>query len=565
MKHTVYYPLSHPQLRIWYTEMLFPGTAFANNCGSVKIKRDFVNLGLLNKAINLTIQHNDALRIRLIQRAGEAQLYVAEYQELNLDLIQGPDVDERFQMQSRTPFVLMDAPLAYFALVKYPDESYGYYIKLHHLISDGFSLSILNQQIVEYYDCLEKGENTEELSRPAFTDYLQRETEYLASQQCSRDRQYWLGRLENIPEPLNMHFSTTKTGITSTRRIFRFAEGLRLQIDQFCRLHEITLFRFMLSVFYLYLARAYGNSDLILGTAHANRMIRKELKTIGMYVSTLPVRISFDLRNTFIELLNHINSQLAADMAHQQYPYDLLVRDLQNLGRDPNGMRNINVVQIPNAKNKKIIAQDWFQGADPAILNMVINPRQLPKGAALEIALDYRDNLFQATEIERLFQCLLTLIQDVLDHPKQSCGRLAIISKDEERKILTEFQGRVLDYDRQATFIDLFKARATQHPDKTAIVDCESSLTYGQTDVLTDRLARELVRLGVTADTFVGIMLPRRKEFMVAVIGAMKAGGAYVPLDNEYPRERIAYMLEDSRAKVLITAKSLYEQKGLCV
>ena len=151
----------------------------------------------------------------------------------------------------------------------------------------------------------------------------------------------------------------------------------------------------------------------------------------------------------------------------------------------------------------------------------------------------------------------------IVENPKQPCGNLAIISKEEEQKLLKDFQGPVLDYDKNATFIDLFKKQVEKTPANIAIVDEKSSLTYEQTDIYTDRIAKELVRLGVTQNTFVGIMLPRRKEFMVSVIGTLKAGGAYVPLDNEYPQARIEYMLEDSEAKVLITEKKIYEQKGM--
>lgn len=118
------------------------------------------------------------------------------------------------------------------------------------------------------------------------------------------------------------------------------------------------------------------------------------------------------------------------------------------------------------------------------------------------------------------------------EHPEENCGNLVLISKEDEQKLLGDFQGRSLDYDKNATFLNLFKTQVEKNGEKIAVVDEHSSLTYEQTDRYTDCLAKELVRLGVTENTFVGIMLPRRKEFMVSVVGTLKAGGAYVPLDE---------------------------------
>lgn len=564
MNNVIYHPLSHPQRRIWYTEMMQQGTSFANLCAIMKLKSCSVNIELLKKAVNLAIQNNEALRIRIVHGDSGVQQYVAEYQETDLELIQGSNIEEWFERQSRTPFALFNSPLSYFALVKYSEGSYGYFIKLHHVIADGFSFSILNKQIVEYYERLEKGQNIEGTARPSYFEYFNREEAYLSSQKCIQDREYWLQRLTNLPEPLVLGTASAKNDITSTRQVIRIVEDIQKKIESFCHQHETTLFRFLLTVFSIYLARIYNHNDIIIGTAYFNRESKKELNTIGMYVSTIPVRILVDEKSTFVELLNLVQQQLSSDMAHQQYPYDLLVQDLRNAGESPDGLLNMNIVQIPNGKGHKLITRDWHQGADPAILNMVINPRQLPKGSPLEIAFDCRSNVFNEKTIDKVFNCLLALIQDIIANHQKPLSQLEIMSEDDKQQILA-FGGRVLDYDRKSTFIDLFKKQVIKRPKNTAIVDEDSSLTYEQTNLYSERIAKKLMQLGVKENSFVGIMLPRRKEFMVSLIGTMKAGGAYVPLDSDYPQERIEYMLHDSGANVLITQKKLYEQKGLSI
>ncbi|TWH51680.1 non-ribosomal peptide synthetase [Sporomusa sp. KB1] len=551
MKKPVCYPLSHPQQRIWSTEMMLPETSFANICASMLLKKSNINLELLTKAINLAIQHNEALRIRLIQSDSGVQQYVAEYQEIDLDVIQGPGLSEWFKKQSQTPLALLDAPLAYFALVKYSEESYGFYIKLHHVISDGFSFSILNKQIVEYYEKLESGRDIEAIAKPSFTDYFAREEEYLVSQQCTQDREYWLQRLDNLPEPLTMQFSSTKTGIAATRRIFGVAEELQNKIDQFCREQETTLFRFMMSVLYMYLARVYRSNDIIIGTAYFNRVNRKELNTIGMYVSTIPLRIAVDGESTFADLLSLVHCQLMEDMAHQQYPYNLLAQDLRARGQTPDGLLNINVVQIPNAKADKFVTKEWYQGADPALLNMVINPNQLPKGSPLEIALDYRNDLFNAAAIERLFAGLLALIQDLLDNPQKQLFQLEIMPEAEKQQLLVEFNKAQLPVPDK-TFIELFQEQVDKTPENIAVLDFQQSLTYAELDKVTDSLAARLQNLGVVPDTVVGIMVPRTADFVIGTLAIMKAGGAYLPISADYPDGRIQYMIADSKIPVLL-------------
>lgn len=186
-----------------------------------------------------------------------------------------------------------------------------------------------------------------------------------------------------------------------------------------------------------------------------------------------------------------------------------------------------------------------------------------PLNEEYQIELEYDESLYTQDYMETFGRAIVQCVKSIVENAAQSCERLAIIPEQDKVKILSRFQGRVLDYDKNATFIDLFRKQAQIHADHIAIVDAVSSVSYEQADVYSDCLARELVQLGVAKNTFVGIMLPRRKEFMLSVIAAMKAGGDYVPLDNEYPQERIEYMLQDSGAAVLITTKDIYESKGL--
>lgn len=557
MADTTYYSLTNPQQRICYTEILQPGTGFANIACSVRLKKGAVNLGALKKAINLAIQRNDALRIRLVPGDGELRQYVAAYREIDLELLQGPDMEERLKEQSQTPFVLYDADLFYFALLKYDEENCGFYIKLHHAISDGFSFAILTKQIVEYYQQIVVGQPGEEKPKPSFFEYFKREEAYLNSAQCAQDRAYWLRRLENLPEPLNMRFSPAKTGMASIRKVFCVPEELRQEIDAFCRQHETTLFRFMTAVLYVYLSRAYGSNDLIIGTAYYNRVSRQELNTVGMFVSTIPMRIPAEEKLDFTGLLELVHSQLTADMAHQQYPYNLLVRDLREAGQKTDNLLDINIVQIPNGKDDKYVIEAWHQGADPAMLNMVINPNQLTKGAALEIALDYRKDLFDDAEVARLYGHLLAIVRDALRNPRQTLGQLQIMPEEEKQQVLVDFNNIRLDIPPYTTYQEVFARSVEAYPDRPALVFRDTVYTYRELDEKTNQLARLLRTKGVKPDDRVAIMVSRSADIMIGALAIMKAGGAYLPVDPDYPADRIRYMLEDSGAQVLLSQHHL--------
>ena len=560
MENNKYYPLTHPQQRIWYTEMLQPGTSFANIACSVRLKKPDVNLSLLEKAINLAVKHNDALRTRIVPGDSARQQYVAEYQEVGLEIIQGPELDEWLAKESQTPFPLTDADLFYFALLKYSEESYGYYMKLHHIISDGFSFAILNKQIVEYYHQMEEGKPTPEKIKPSFLEYFQREEEYLASPQCIQDQEYWLQRLANLSDPLNLQFSPGKFGLASSRKVFSVSEKLQQEIEEFCRQQETTLFRFMMAVLYVYLSRAYNNNDLVIGTAYYNRVSRKELNTIGMYVSTLPVRISAEDKLTFADLLDLVHEQLVSDMAHQQYPYDLLTQDLRKKGENPDSLLNINLVQIPNGKADQYSMRVHHQGADPSLLNMVINPNQLPKGSLLEIALDYRKDLFDAAEVEQLFNRLLVLIRDALQNPEKKLSQLEIMSEAEKQQVLVEFNDTGLDCPTNITYQEMFVQAVKAYPDKPALVFKDQVYTYRELDAKTNQLACLLRAKGVQADDRVAIMVSRSAEIIIGALAIIKAGGAYLPIDPDYPADRIRYMLEDSGAKIFLSQQHLKDK-----
>ena len=132
---------------------------------------------------------------------------------------------------------------------------------------------------------------------------------------------------------------------------------------------------------------------------------------------------------------------------------------------------------------------------------------------------------------------------------------MELVSEDEKSSLLTLGSGKVLDYNRSQTFVSLFKEQVSQHPDAIAVVDAQSSITYQELDRQSDILAVRFKELGVTDGSFVSIMLPRTKEFLVVVIATFKAGGAYVPLDSDIPEERLHFMLKDSQTAVLLTTR----------
>lgn len=559
--HADYYPLTHPQKGIWYTEKLHPHTSIGNIAGSVRIREE-IDYCCLEKAINILIQKNDSIRIRISEEESEPVQYISEYNYTSIDFLDfsKKGLKELYkwdEQQTTTPFDIEGSDLFYFALLKISDTEGGFYFKLHHLISDAWTASLIINQIIEYYWRLKNKIEISAENKPSYTEYINREENYKNSKKFIKDKDFWNSILSDIPEITSLKTSNNALKSTrSKRKAFVIPPELASQVREYCAGNKVSPFTFFLSILAVYINRIALKSDIVLGTPVLNRSNTREKNMLGMFVSTIPLRFSVDESMDFSSLVQTLAKEWMMTLRHYEYPYDLLIKDIREKHRSVENLYDI-VLSYQNAKlNKAEYISNYearwhFNGHQTNSLSIHINERENDGNIAFDY--DYLAQVFTLKSIEYIHKHMLVIIQDAMKNPSKKIYQLEILEEEEKKRILCDFNNTSAEYPKDKTIHQLFEEQVERTPDNIAVVFEDKQLTYRELNGKANQLARILREKGVGPDSIVGIMTGRSLEMIIGIMGVLKAGGAYLPIDPDYPEERIKYMLDDSNARLLLT------------
>ena len=560
---TEYFELSQPQESIWFLEQKYPNTCMNIIAGSLRLKGQ-IDYDALSVAIRLTIQNNDGLRIHFREHNSEASQFLTPYIEKPvkfIDFSQGRGSQDLYawdKEQTQIPFSVIDSDLFCFTIFKIDDENGGVYCKLHHLISDAWTICIVANSVVEYYSLLKTNTPFENTAKPSFFEHLVNERAYQKSDRFIRDREYWNDKFAAFPEPTVLKPQALSTSSThSNRKTYVTPQKLSDKIRDYCAENNASVFTLFMSALSIYIHRVTGNEDIVLGTTILNRINAREKQTVGMFVSVAaPIRIQMNDSQNFTEFSGEMVKECVSIFKHQKYPYNYLIRDLKKKHKLSNRLFDI-VLNYQNSKiavrktDEKYLTRWHFSGNQVESLVIHVNDRD-DEGRYI-IDYDFLTEVYHAKEIEDLHQHVINLLWHALDNPKRSIARLEMLSEKEKVQILHNFNNTKADYPSDKTLHEFLYAQSARTPDLTAVIYGDSFLTYAQVNAKSNQLARVLQAKGVTADTVVGISLFRSFEMIIGVMAILKAGGAYLPIDPNYPQDRIEYMMNNSGAKILLT------------
>jgi NRPS condensation-like uncharacterized protein len=286
-----YLSLTYPQKGLWYMEKLHPETTMWNLPYTVKLKED-LDYKLLEKAINIVIEKNDAMRLKFAEIEGEARQYVTPYKEIKIDFFDftGKKHEENTWIsgKSKTHFELIENILFYIASLKFSGGESGFYINVHHIIADGGSVALIIQQILDFYYSLKEGKEISLEKKPSYIDFIEIEDNYLKSESLTIDKEFWDKEFLEIPEPVDLKSFKISKSIKTDRKIFYFPEDISEELYKFCKENKTSIFRIFLSAFYTYAFRITGKTDIVVGTAYHNRLEDSSKNTVGMFASVPP-------------------------------------------------------------------------------------------------------------------------------------------------------------------------------------------------------------------------------------------------------------------------------------
>ena len=573
MSQKIFYPLTSPQLSIWYTEQMFPGTSISNVAGTLRIQEN-VDFNLLEKAIQLFIKNNDGIRLRFcLDKNGSPQQYASEYLEKPIPYIDFTVYNDPAKAfydwnteMTYKPFELLNKDLYSFTMVKISNTDGGFYIITHHLISDAWNMSLMGSSIVDYY-CKLKNEITDEsayLPKPSYLSFVENDIAYKCSNRYEKDKLFWEQKFDAIPEATVL--KTRKTNLftaKSKRKTFVAPAKFVNKLKEYCREYKATPYPLFLSALCMYIYRVTSKEDIVLGTPILNRLNHADKNTSGMFISTIPLRVDINAEEHFLRLCERVQEACSAAYRHQRFPYDQILRFVRNKHDIKENLYDI-VLSYQNTKFDKSYEVDYitrwhFNGYQPNSLTIHINDRD--DEDTIIIDYDYHEELFYDKEIEFLHQHFLSLLWHALDNPQKMICKIEMLTESEKRKVLYEFNNTEMEYPREKLIHQLFEEQVERTPDHVAIIFEEKMMTYRELNERANQLARFLRRKGVNRDEIVGIMVPRSFELIIGILAILKAGGAFMTIEPDYPTERIKYMLDNSKTNLMLTYKQFTSDK----
>ncbi len=510
-----------------------------------------IDIERLQKAIEEFVQAHDAFRIRFVETDGEIRQYADS--SLKFEVVRREMSDEQEKSYRRTfprPFDPFSASPIRLEIVE-TDSGYALYVEAFHPITDGTSMREIHAAISALYN---GGEAEKE--ETSFLDYAEREAEAFETDDYRAAKEAAKTKFEGKSATTAPAFGAAREEDAE----YSYLSGTEFvdaeRVREYCRENELNANLFFLGAFARVLSAFANEREVVFYTVNHGRGKDPTLRfTQGFFVKTLPVLGVMDKALSAVQYFNTFRIHRAG-----AYPFTHFCRDLGIVpswgcifqdGTLDNTLKLGGVVSV---------ARDLMcggAGTSPAL-------QVIFRKSVYELRLTASKGRYTTDFMRCFVASLKSFIENVVERQGTAkLGEIPLLSREECEKAIRLAKGETLDYDREKTFVDLLLNQVESHPDAVAVVDSEKSITYGELDAASNALAAKLIKAGVKAGEFVGVMLPRTVAFPVAAIAAQKCGAGYVPMDSDYPTDRLAYMLENSEAKVLVTTRKLFGDKGI--
>ena len=559
------YPLSLNQQNIWDVERACPATSINNICTTLHI-HGRVNFPLLQRSVNLVLSADPSLRARITLRDKTPMQYQAPFQKELIPVYDfsqtSPDGIESWEDAfTRETMPLLDSPLYRFVLL-HIDESCGYLvIKMHHLISDGWTQVLLCNRIGQCYLDLLAGRESDLGDIPSYETHIAEEAKYLSSPAYARDEAYWREVLERSGEP-SMLKSAHGAAVSpvGNRLTFPLPQDLNNDIYAFCMRHRVAPF----SVFYLALAiyfkRIGGADRFTIGVPIFNRKNFAAKQTSGMFVSTLPFFSEISGDWTLNEFSDRLNTEWFDMLRHQRFPF----AHIQALGKNQKADRLFHIAfsyqngHLMESRDATVSFSGRWHYSGYQLEQLCIHLSNLQDNRRFSVDYDYLTQLFSAQEIETLHNCLVNILREALSSPDRPIGQLAILSPQERERVLYTFNRSSKPIFDESLY-DRFSHHVLKNPTRAALIWDGQRTTYQQLEAFSAQVHASLSGICAAPDTLVGILLPRSPALFGSMMGVLRSGGAFVLLSPALPENRIREILTQSGAAVLLTTPELGE------
>lgn len=539
--------LTKPQKLIYDMEK-YAGGAISVICGGMLI-RGKKGTTEIQAAVNELYRLNDALRIRISETDGTVSQKIMEYAEQNIPVLRfesKAEMDSYAEKYVKTPLDFY-GNLCEISVVVLP-EQYGLLVKLHHIIGDAWSLSLLGTQ----FNKLLNGDFFEAYS---YADYVQTEEKYIQSKRYERDKNFFVEQFKKCDEATYINEKQSDS-LNAKRKTFAIDNAHANLINSFAEKNETSAFMLFTVALSAYMNRTKMNAEkFYIGTAVLNRSGNKEQNTVGMFINTVPMLIELDNEKSFSENLSSVEETALSVFRHERYNYGDV---LTNLRKEFNFGEKLYDTMI-SYQNAKVGGADvettWYHGGEQSeSLQIHIDDRD--SEGIFRVHYDYLTEKFTGDEIEKIHRHICNLLFDGIANPNKKLHELNILTPEEQQKLLYTFNDTAVEYPKDKCVHQLFEEQVKRTPDKTAIIFKDTLLSYFELNELVQKYADILVSLGINKGNVVAVHLERSHRLIVLQLAVLKIGAIFLPVDKRYPIDRIEYMCKDCNVSILVSDDS---------
>jgi surfactin family lipopeptide synthetase A len=568
-------PLSSAQEQLWFLSQLEGGNAAYNMSAALRFS-GHLRPEALEHSLNAIIARHEILRTTFVVENGRPVQKIAPTLKLMLPVTeiqaapestQTAEIDKLALEDAQQPFDLANGPLLRAMLLRAGPTEHVLVLTMHHIISDGWSLGLFLQEMMPLYQAAVQQESAALPTLPVqYADFAHWQQKWLQSEAARQQLAYWRQQLAGEVPVLELpadHPRPSQQTFRGATQTFTLPVETLNALKTLSQQEGATVFTVLLTVFKTLLYRYTGQDDLIVGTPVATRQHPEIQRLIGYFVNPLVLRTDCSGNPTFRALLRRVRTVMTATQTHQDFPFERLVAELhpdRKAGRQP-------LIQVMFV-SQNAPTQTW------QLPDVTVTPTRIHNGTAkLDLALEigeipeglngvfeYNTDLFEAATVERMSSHFQRLVESIVADPDQHIADLPLLAETERRQLLVDWNRTAAAYPDDQGIHHLFETQAARTPDALALWFEHQQITYRQLNSRANQVAHYLQKLGVKPDALVGICVRRSPEMIVGVLGVLKAGGAYMPLDPAYPRDRLAFMLDDSGAPVLLTQTSVRPQ-----
>ncbi|WP_394775344.1 amino acid adenylation domain-containing protein [Flavobacterium sp.] len=566
------YPLTASQRRFWVLSQVGDAALAYNLSMPLKFKGE-LDVLKLEESFRFLINRHEALRTSFkLDENGQARQFITSiddldfslnYNDFSLNTDKETAIEAYLAKENAISFNLEQAPLLRVSVIKSADQEYVFFMTMHHIIGDGWSSVVLFREMVTIYNALIQSEkvNLPEL-RIQYKDYAGWLSQEAQQQHYKTSETYWLNQFSgSIPVMELPGFNKRPLVKTYNGKYlsYEFSKEFAEKVTAFSHKNDVTLFMTLMAGVNALLNRYTGQQDIIIGSPIAGREHSDLENQIGLYLNTLALRTQMNKDFNFLDLLRHEKNVILSGYEHQGYPFDELVDKLE-LKRDSSRSALFDIMVVLQSQSKLNTSNN------EKLIGLEINEQEVIHKKAqfdlifafmetdgLLLGIEYNTDIYDASFIEKIAIHFEQLINTMIDQPEAKIQQIDYLKAEEKQRLLFDFNDTTVAYPSDKTIVELFEEQVEKRPDHIAVVFEGKEITYKELNEEANELGYYLRdNYHIKPDDFIGIKLGRSENLIISILGILKSGGAYAPIDTNYPADRIKYIEDDTRCKIII-------------